>query len=302
MAASTKELTANGAKVTTVADGADATAAPPVEPHASTLSSPPHAAVYPAGQCVFSEEWTAATLVAKERCKETTVILTFELPDTSKPLGLSTCACILAKFDRDGAAVVRPYTPISTNAMIGRFELLVKIYAQGAMSQYLDGLQIGSSVEFKHIPFNVKIQYPFKPKVGMLIGGTGIAPMVQALHAILGTADDTTAVSMLYASKVKEDILAQETLEAWAANSKGRFSCNHVLSEQPDDSSWTGARGLITRALIEEYIPAPTDDVVIFVCGPPGMYESLCGPRNEPQELKGILAEMGYTAEQVVKF
>jgi cytochrome-b5 reductase len=302
MAASTKELTANGAKVTTVADGADATAAPPVEPHASTLSSPPHAAVYPAGQCVFGEEWSAAKLVAKERCKETTAILTFELPDTSKPLGLSTCACILAKFDRDGAAVVRPYTPISTNAMIGRFELLVKIYAQGAMSQYLDGLQIGSSVEFKHIPFNVKVQYPFKPKVGMLIGGTGIAPMIQALHAILGTADDTTIVSMLYASKVKEDILAQETLEAWAASSEGRFTCKHVLSAEPDGSPWTGARGLITRELIEAHLPAPTDDVVIFVCGPPGMYESLCGPRNEPQELKGVLAEMGYTAAQVVKF
>ena len=309
MAASTKELTANGAKVITVANGADATAAPPVEPHvtapptASTLSSPPHAAVYPAGQCVFGEDWTAAKLVAKERCKETTAILTFELPDASKPLGLSTCACILAKFDRDGAAVVRPYTPISTNAMIGRFELLVKIYAQGAMSQHLDGLQIGDAVEFKHIPFNVKIQYPFPAKnVGMLIGGTGIAPMVQALHAILGTADDTTAVSMLYASKVKEDILAEETLEAWAAGSEGRFSCKHVLSEEPDGSPWTGARGLITRELIEAHLPAPTDDVVIFVCGPPGMYESLCGPRNEPQELKGILAEMGYTASQVVKF
>ena len=302
MATSTKALTVNGAKVTTVANGADATAAPPVEPHASTLSSPPHAAVYPAGQCIFGEDWTAAKLVAKERCKETTVILTFELSDTSKPLGLSTCACILAKFDRDGAAVVRPYTPISTNAMIGRFELLVKIYAQGAMSQHLDGLQIGDAVEFKHIPFNVKVQYPFKPKVGMLIGGTGIAPMIQALHAILGTADDTTAVSMLYASKVKEDILAEETLEAWAANSESRFTCKHVLSEEPDGSPWPGARGLITRELIEEHIPAPTEDVVIFVCGPPGMYESLCGPRNEPQELKGILAEMGYTAEQVVKF
>ena len=308
MATSTKALTVNGAKVTTVANGADATAAPPVEPTltapaaASTLSSPPHAAVYPAGQCVFGEDWTAATLVAKERCKETTVILTFELPDTSKPLGLSTCACILAKFDRDGAAVVRPYTPISTNAMVGRFELLVKIYAQGAMSQHLDGLQIGDAVEFKHIPFNVKVQYPFKPRVGMLIGGTGIAPMIQALHAILGTADDTTAVSMLYASKVKEDILAEETLEAWAASSEGRFTCKHVLSKEPEESSWTGARGLISRALIEEHIPSPADDVVIFVCGPPGMYESLCGPRNEPQELKGILAEMGYTAAQVVKF
>lgn len=30
----------------------------------------------------------------------------------------------------------------------------------------------------------------------MLVGGTGIAPMLQALHAILGTAGDTTRVSV----------------------------------------------------------------------------------------------------------
>ena len=251
-ATSTKALTANGAKVTTVANGANdgaecdrgGAAAPPAEP-ASTLSSPPHAAVYPAGQCVFGEEWSAATLVAKERCKETTAILTFELPDTSKPLGLSTCACILAKFDRDGAAVVRPYTPISTNAMIGRFELLVKIYAQGAMSQHLGRSQNRRQCRVQtYTLFNVKIQYPFAKNVGMLIGGTGIAPMIQALHAVLGTADDTIGCLMPTASKVKEDILAEETLEAWAAGSEGRFTCKHVLSEEPDGSSWTGARGL----------------------------------------------------------
>ena len=66
-------------------------------------------------------------------------------------------------------------------------------------------------------------------------------------------------------------------------------------------SSWTGARGLITRELIEAHLPAPTDDVVIFVCGPPGMYESLCGPRDDP-ELTGVLRDLGYSKDQVIKF
>ena len=271
----------------------------------STLASPPHSAVCPAGQCVLTEEWTAAHLVSRERVKETTALLTFKLPDESKPLGLSTCACILAKGGDDGkgSPVVRPYTPISTNGMKGRFELMVKIYPDGAMSQHMNKLEIGDAVEFKHIPFNVKVQYPFGRKaVGMLAGGTGVAPMIQALHALLGTPGDDTAVSMLYGSKVKEDILAEETLSSWSAASGGRFTCTHLLSEEPESSAWAGARGYITRELIEANLPAPSEDCTIFVCGPPGMYDSLCGPRNEPEELKGILAEMGYTAAQVVKF
>ena len=57
------------------------------------------------------------------------------MPDATKPLGLSTCACVLAKADltvaessgSEGEAVIRPYTPISTNAQIGSFDLLVKV-------------------------------------------------------------------------------------------------------------------------------------------------------------------------------
>ena len=53
--------------------------------------------------------------------------------------------------------------------MIGKFELLIKIYPEGLMSQHIDRLSIGDTMDFKHIPFNVKVQYPYKKKaVGML--------------------------------------------------------------------------------------------------------------------------------------
>lgn len=157
----------------------------------------------------------------------TSSLLRFGLPDKATSLGLSTCACVLARAalpeaapkdgeeidggeaGKDTEAVIRPYTPVSTNAEIGCFDLLVKHYPNGRMSKHLSTLPLGSTLEFRHIDFNVKLQAPFKQKhIGMLVGGTGITPMIQALHAILGDKESTQKkVSMLYGSKLESDVL-----------------------------------------------------------------------------------------------
>merc|ERR1711904_437436 len=158
-------------------------------------------------------------------------------------------ACLLMKGvdgpkDAEGNPIIRPYTPISTNAMLGKFELMVKVYPGGQMSGHLDALEVGQPVHFKHVGGNVKIQYPFndKKEIGMIVGGTGITPMIQALHCVLGTEGDTSKVAMLYGSKTSKDILAKETLDAWAAAHGDRLNVTHVLSEEPpENTSWTGA-------------------------------------------------------------
>ena len=84
-------------------------------------------------------------------------------------------------------------------------------------------MEVGDVLEFKHTPFNVKEQFPFKAKsIGMLVGGTGITPMIQALHAILGTDGNGRQVKMIYGNRTEDDILAKETIDAWAAASGGR--------------------------------------------------------------------------------
>lgn len=142
----------------------------------SALDGRPTAAIVPPGQCVFGEDFAPATLVAKRRVGTSSHLFTFALADPAKPLGLSTCACVLARggADADGKAVVRPYTPVSTNALLGRMELLVKVYPGGQLSGHLDALPLGGAMDFKHVAPNVKIQYPFnKKRVGMICGGTG---------------------------------------------------------------------------------------------------------------------------------
>jgi len=268
------------------------------------LVGPPAAAAVEPGNCQFNEEWLQVPLVSKASVRDTR-LFTFSLPDTSKPLGLSTCACLLARGgkDKEGNPFVRPYTPISTNASTGKMELMVKVYEQGNLSKAMDALKIGDTLEFKHIDKNVKIQYPFQKKhIGCLVGGTGVSPILQALHSILGTSTDKTKVSILYGSRTADDILLREVLDDWCAAHGDQLDVTHVLSEEPKDTQWTGARGFINKDLVEKHFPKPNDeDSLIFICGPPPMYKALTGPRDEP-EVTGLLGDMGYKQEHVFKF
>lgn len=143
----------------------------------SSMQGKPVAALVPPGQCQFNETLTAVPLLERFPVSETSCVVRFGLPDPNLPLNLSTCACILASAHTKGQDVTRPYTPISTNQNIGYFDLLVKNYGPEAhMSYHLcHDLQPGETVQFKHIPFNVKIQAPFDQydHIAMIVGGTG---------------------------------------------------------------------------------------------------------------------------------
>jgi len=264
----------------------------------------PSFAVVPAGNCQFTEDWNSVALKKVETISDDTKLFTFATPDESKSLNLPTCGCMLAQggADADGKPFIRPYTPISTNSMVGEFELMVKIYPEGNLSQHMDKMKVGDTMDFKHIKFNVKKQYPFGVRnVGMLVGGTGITPMVQALHAILGNGDDNTKVTMLYGSQRSDQILCKEILDEWESTYPDQLKVVHIMSNEPGDSNYSGPKGFITKETIEANFVKPGEDTNIFVCGPPPMYNALCGAREEA-ELTGVLADIGYKAEEVSKF
>jgi len=282
----------------------------------STLTSAPTLAYVEPGKCQFTTDFTSVPLLKRWKISPTTCVLRFGLPSTDTPLNLSTCACILAKADlpkgdsdTEKETVIRPYTPISTNAQIGSFDLLIKDYGpeNGRMSHHLcTTLAENTNIEFKHIEFNIKMQYAEKEmkqykNICMIVGGTGITPMLQAAHAILGDNNSNQKITMLYGSRTLSDVLGKELLDTWSSSS--RLEVTHVLShESATDSKWNGLRGFIDRDIITQYFPSPTDDsTIIFVCGPPIMYDMMCGPRTE-KELTGLLAEMGYKPDQVYKF
>lgn len=272
----------------------------------STLNGPPICSLVPPGKCQFGKDPIAVPLKSRTKVSPTSAVLRFGLPDESQPLNLSTCACILAKATIDGEDIVRPYTPISTNDHVGYFDLLIKDYGPDAhMSHEMHEIDVDDNMKFIHTDQNVKIQAPFDYNhILILVGGTGITPMIQALHAVLGhKSKEKPKVTMLYGSKVKDDILGKELLHKWANEHKDQFTLVDVLSDEPDDSSWSGRRGYIDKKLIQEFEAGPEmAKSIVFVCGPPPMYDALCGPRDEKDKVTGVLGELGYTADQLYKF
>ncbi|KAA3468336.1 NADH-cytochrome b5 reductase-like protein isoform X1 [Gossypium australe] len=68
---------------------------------------------------------------------------------------------------------------------------------------------------------------------------------------------------------------------------------------------WKGGTGYISKDMVTKGLPGPSDDTLIFVSGPPGMLEHICGGKAKDHsrgQLDGILKELGYTEQMVYKF
>jgi len=269
------------------------------------------AALEYASSCYLPTSWLELPLVAKREYNHDSTVYSFGLPE-GQSLNLPVCACLLLRVPGTPEDVVRPYTPISDNATLGSFDLLVKRYPGGAASQYLHSLDLGATVGFKHIKFNVKVQHPFgKKSISMLCAGSGITPMVQALQKLVDTPGDATEVVLLCGNKSVDDILMKEELNAWSKRAGGRLKLVHVVGNRPDDPAppgwvdtpeYTAETGWIDQAKIQKYCFPPAEDTLLFVCGLPPMYEILCGPRTEKEVKEGsVLQKLGYTSEMVAK-
>lgn len=232
--------------------------------------------------------------------------LRFRLPEDDMVSGLHVASAILTRFkplDAD-KPVVRPYTPISDEDTRGYLDLLVKKYPNGPMSTHLHDMVPGQRLDVKGpLP-----KYPWEANkhehVALIAGGTGITPMYQLCRAILNNPADKTKVTLVFGNVSEDDILLKNELAAMENHNPRRFRAFYVLDNPP--AHWTGAKGYISKELLKTVLPEPKEDnIKVFVCGPPGMMDSISGNKKSPKdqgELTGILKELGYRPDQVYKF
>jgi cytochrome-b5 reductase len=230
----------------------------------------------------------------------------FELPSSEHVLGLSTASCVLTKFIRpeNGKAVIRPYTPVSDPAQTGEFELIIKSYQKGLMSNHIHGLNPGEVLSFKGPIVKYRWEPNLHKEIALLGGGTGITPLYQLIHAIDSNPNDKTKVHLFFANIGEEDILLKSELEQIFKKKPDQFKLHLFLEKAPNN--WDGGVGYITKEyLSKELFPASADNVKVFVCGPPPFYEAISGNKVSPTdqgELKGHLKDLGFTKDQVFKF
>ncbi|GLU09747.1 hypothetical protein SLE2022_265900 [Rubroshorea leprosula] len=253
------------------------------------------------------DKWLEFKLQDTARVSHNTHLFRFSFDPNAK-LGLDIASCILTRaplgLDAEGKTkyVIRPYTPISDPDAKGYFDLLIKVYPEGKMSQHFASLKPGDVVEVKGPIEKLRYTPNMKKHIGMIAGGTGITPMLQVIEAILKNPDDNTQVSLLYANISPDDILLKQKLDI-LATSHPNLKVFYTVDNP--SKNWKGGSGYVSKDMVVKGLPAPGDDTLILVCGPPGMMNHISGNKAKDYsqgELAGILKELGYTEQMVYKF
>lgn len=128
--------------------------------------------------------------------------------------------------------------------------------------------------------------------------------MYQLARAIFKNPDDRTKVTLVFGNVKEEDILLKKEFQELENTYPQRFRAFYVLDEPTE--AWTSAKGRITQELLKTVLPEPkSENIKLFVCGPPGLYGAISGTKTSPTdqgELSGYLKALGYSKDQVYKF
>lgn len=240
-------------------------------------------------------------LLQKDIISHDTRKFRFALPTPEHVLGLPIGQHIHLTARIGEEVVIRSYTPISSDDDHGYVDLLIKVYFKnvhpkfpegGKLSQYLENLKLGESIDFRgpsgrlvykgHGKFSIKIlrkdppaEYNVK-RVVMLAGGTGITPMLQLIRAIIKDSTDETQTSLLFANQTEKDILLREELDDLAKKYPEKFKLWYTIDSSGD--GWAYSTGHINADMISEHMFPPSPDTIVLMCGPPPMINFACNP------------------------
>jgi len=231
-------------------------------------------------------------------------IYTLKVPGHNK-LPVSSFVVTKAPLkDKDGKDLMRPYTPL-TPLSENEIRLLIKIYPDGQMTQYIDTLKVGDKLEVKGPLPKLAYTANTKKEIGLIAGGTGLTPMLQIIEEVLNNPNDKTKITLLFANTTEKDILLKEKLDKLAADHKN-FRVYYIVDKP--SSSWKGFSGYVNKDVLSKVLPSPKlgKETLIYVCGPPGFYKAVSGEKNMKDysqgELSGILKDLHYEESQVFKF
>ena len=169
---------------------------------------------------------------------------------------------------------VRAYSFAAAPGTDGSADLTfhIRVLPDGEFSGWLaSGDRVGAAVEVDG-PYGVFRLREADGPIVCIAGGSGMAPIKAMLEHAAASGTDRPVV-YLYGARTADDLYPDDTIAALESAWPGAFRFVPVLSEEPADSAWTGARGLVT-----EFIGAIDDfelaGAQAYLCGPPAMIDA----------------------------
>lgn len=240
-------------------------------------------------------------LIAKENINWNTRRFRFGLPTERHVLGVNPGQHIYLSAQGNNELIIRPYSPVSSDETLGYFDLVIKVYFKdqhpnypdgGKMSQYLESMAIGDTIDIRgpegKLIYASKGDFLIKKtrksaaekfhykNVGMIAGGTGIAPLFRIINEIIDNPEDNTKVWLIFANNNPDDILLKEELEEITQKHGDQVKIWYTLVKA--DEGWKYSVGFVDENMIKEHMPPPSDDSIILMCGPPPMIKFACTP------------------------
>jgi propane monooxygenase reductase component len=153
----------------------------------------------------------------------------------------------------------------------GRLEFVIKVYADGLFSRYLDDeLKVGDQLMVSG-PFGVfTLRESHDSDLVFVGGGAGMAPILSLLRSMSdrGIARKAT---FYYGARTRADLCFEDELRALEESLPG-FRYVPALSEPTAACGWEGETGLITEVVKRGQSDLAGQDA--YVCGPPPMVEA----------------------------
>eukprot|EP00127_Corallochytrium_limacisporum_P007151 Clim_evm24s243 gene=Clim_evmTU24s243 len=249
------------------------------------------------------KEFVDFTVSKVETLTHDTKRITFGLK-RNQTSGITVAGLVLLQAELKGENVLRPYTPTTGPDVKGRLEFVIKKYDDGAFTPYVHSLKVGDKVSIKGPITKIKVEPNFKQEIGCVAGGTGITPMYQVIKELLRHPENKTKITLLAANKSESDILLKKELDELASKNPDRFTVQYVLDKAPAGKP-EYVEGFVTAEVAKKFLPPPSENNLIMVCGPPGMMKAVSGDKNPDKsqgEVSGVLKTLGYTKDMVFKF
>lgn len=214
-------------------------------------------------------------LSSKQSITHNTYLFTFSLPVSSQmfvPIGYH----VHINTFLNGVEIVRSYTPVLPNLNIpndhhsltkgNELYLMIKIYHDGAMTSFLNQLEVGDIVNISSYDGDFNKEKLLKStKLVLLAAGTGFTPMVKLIQFSLNDKNSERSILLVFFNREEKDIFWQEELNT-LEKTNNRFQVKYVLSEPHD--KWLGLTGHVQKSLLENLLPQNERNILICICGP----------------------------------
>lgn len=168
----------------------------------------------------------------------------------------------------DSPDIHRSYSFAAPPSPMGSVRFIIRDISGGALSPRLtDASSVRGRVQLSNPAGTFHLRKDDAPLL-FVAGGSGLAPVLAILEHAAST-KDKRPVTVLFGARTQQDIYAIEQLENLAKSWPTDFTTIMVLSDEPEESNWSGPRGYVG----EQIRVHASKEHHAYLCGPPVMID-----------------------------